>query len=89
MVSIRFITLLSAFAAAVSAAPAPVIDDSDAALSDAGLNITETADRDLRNGEMIVFGNNGRSEYTSRRLDISMSIRAVLTSNHLCSCHHY
>ncbi|KAG6361213.1 hypothetical protein INS49_009437 [Diaporthe citri] len=56
MVSVRFITLLSAFAAAVSAAPAPVIDDSDAAL-----NITETLDRDLRNGEMIVFGSGGRT----------------------------
>lgn len=80
MVSIRFIAVLSAFAAAVSAAPAPAFDDSDAAL-----NITETADRDLRNGEMIVFGNGGRSEYTST----SLSIRAVLTLNHLCSCHHY
>lgn len=56
MVSVRFITLLSAFAAAVSAAPAPVIDDSDAAL-----NITETFDRDLRNGELVVFGTGGRT----------------------------
>lgn len=63
MVSLRLFTLLSAFAAAVSAAPAPVFDDSDAAL-----NITETADRDLRNGEMIVFGQGGRSKYTSRNL---------------------
>lgn len=63
MVSLRFITLLSAFAAAVSAAPAPVFDDSEAAL-----NITETADRDLRNGELIVFGSGGRSESASRSL---------------------
>lgn len=56
MVSVRLITLLSAFAAAVSAAPAPIIDERDAAL-----NITETVDRDLRNGEMIVFGTDGRS----------------------------
>lgn len=80
MVSARFITLLSAFAAAVSAAPAPVIDDSETAL-----NITETFDRDLRNGELVVFGSGGRSEFTSRGL----GNRAVLTVNHLCSCHHY
>lgn len=80
MVSVRFITLLSAFAAAVSAAPAPVIDDSDAAL-----NITETFDRDLRNGELVVFGSGGRSESTSKNL----GNRTALTLNHLCSCHYY
>ncbi|KAI3401776.1 hypothetical protein diail_8154 [Diaporthe ilicicola] len=58
MVSLRLFTLLSAFAAAVSAAPAPILDDNDAAL-----NITEfeTMDRNLRNGEMVVFGAGGRT----------------------------
>lgn len=52
MVSVRLVTLLSAFAAAVSAAPAaPIVDEP-------ALNITdyETLDRNLRNGEMVVFG---------------------------------
>lgn len=70
MVSLRLITLLSGFVAAVSAVPTPIIDDSDA-----GLNITETGDRDLRNGELIVFGAGGRSEFTSSGL----GRRAVLT----------
>lgn len=60
MVSVRLLTLISALAAAVSAAPAPIIDERDAALE--SLNVTETVDRDLRNGEMVVFGAGGRSE---------------------------
>lgn len=83
MVSIRLLTLVSAFAAAVSAAPAPIINERDAALE--SLNITETLDRDLRNGEMIVFGAGGRSQFTSRILGHG----AVLTSHVFCSCHHY
>ncbi|GKT42605.1 uncharacterized protein ColSpa_02786 [Colletotrichum spaethianum] len=53
MVSTRFFALLTAAAAAVSAAP----------IADLELptNITEAADRDLRNGEMVVFGAEGRS----------------------------
>jgi hypothetical protein len=74
---------LSAFAAAVSAAPAPIIDERDAALE--SLNITETLDRDLRNGEMIVFGNGGRSEFKLK----SSWHRAVLTPIASYSCYHY
>ena len=79
----RLVTLLSAFAAAVSAAPAPIIDERDAALE--SLNITETLDRDLRNGEMIVFGNGGRSGFKPK----SSWHRAVLTPHVSYSCHHY
>lgn len=60
MVSTRMIALLSAFAAAVSAAPAPILAEQDPAL-----NITETLDRNLRNGEMIVFGKDGKSKRAS------------------------
>ncbi|KAI8315554.1 hypothetical protein K4K59_001162 [Colletotrichum sp. SAR11_240] len=56
MVSTRMIALLSAFAAAVSAAPAPIVAEQDPAL-----NITETLDRNLRNGEMVVFGKGGKT----------------------------
>ncbi|POS70318.1 hypothetical protein DHEL01_v211287 [Diaporthe helianthi] len=59
MVSVRMLTLISAVAAAVSAAPAPIIDGLDAALET--LNITETVDRDLRRGELLVIGAGGRS----------------------------
>ncbi|KAJ0163071.1 hypothetical protein CTA2_3560 [Colletotrichum tanaceti] len=53
MVSARFFAVLAAAAAAVSAAP----------IADLELptNITEAVDRDLRNGEMVVFGAEGRS----------------------------
>ncbi|KAF9878351.1 hypothetical protein CkaCkLH20_04389 [Colletotrichum karsti] len=53
MVSVRIIALLSAAAAAVSAAP--LVD------RDVATNVTDTVDRDLRNGELIVFGE-GRSQ---------------------------
>ncbi|TLD09542.1 hypothetical protein PspLS_11856 [Pyricularia sp. CBS 133598] len=57
MVSVRIATCLAAFAAAVSAAP--VI--AEPALSFDTLNVTDTVDRNLRNGERIVFGSNGRT----------------------------
>lgn len=55
MVSI-WIAFLSAFAAAISAAPTAIADNNDGAL-----NITDTLDRNLRNGEIVVFGTGGRS----------------------------
>ncbi|GKT62608.1 hypothetical protein ColTof4_01770 [Colletotrichum tofieldiae] len=53
MVSARLFALLAAAAAAVSAAP----------IADLELptNVTESVDRDLRNGEMVIFGAEGRS----------------------------
>lgn len=54
MVSIRLITVLSAAAALVSAAP---LADRDAAA-----NTTEAVDRDLRRGELLLFGE-GRCKY--------------------------
>ncbi|WQF82902.1 hypothetical protein CDEST_07916 [Colletotrichum destructivum] len=53
MVSARFVAVLAAAATAVSAAP--IVD------LELPTNITEAADRDLRNGEMVVFGAEGRS----------------------------
>lgn len=55
MVSI-WIAFLSAFAAAISAAPTAIADNNDGAL-----NSTDTLDRNLRNGEIVVFGTGGRS----------------------------
>ncbi|KAK2005913.1 hypothetical protein LZ32DRAFT_670722 [Colletotrichum eremochloae] len=59
MVSTGFVSLLTAAAAAVSAAPlnaaAPLAN------VELPLNATETADRSLRNGEMVVFGFEGRT----------------------------
>ncbi|EFQ32699.1 hypothetical protein CGRA01v4_09367 [Colletotrichum graminicola] len=60
MVSTRFVTLLTAAAAAVSAAPvAPA--DVPAEVTALPSNITEEADRSLRNGELVVFGASGRT----------------------------
>ncbi|TQN68380.1 hypothetical protein CSHISOI_07114, partial [Colletotrichum shisoi] len=53
MVSARFIAVLAAAATAVSAAPIVGLE--------LPTNITEAVDRDLRNGEMVVFGAEGRS----------------------------
>ncbi|KAI3541046.1 hypothetical protein CABS03_11029 [Colletotrichum abscissum] len=55
MVSI-WIPFLSALAAAVSAAPTAIADNNYGAL-----NITDTLDRNLRNGEIVVFGTSGRA----------------------------
>ncbi|KXH31135.1 hypothetical protein CSIM01_13446 [Colletotrichum simmondsii] len=51
-----WIAFLSAFAAAISAAPTAIADNNDGAL-----NITDTLDRNLRNGEIVVFGTGGRT----------------------------
>ncbi|KAL0934632.1 uncharacterized protein CTRU02_211431 [Colletotrichum truncatum] len=48
MVSVRFVALLSAAAAAVSAAPIVELD--------APTNVTDSVERDLRRGEMLVYG---------------------------------
>ncbi|KAF6841067.1 hypothetical protein CMUS01_03666 [Colletotrichum musicola] len=53
MVSTRFVTLLSAAAAVVSAAP--IVEN------DTALNVTDTVDRNLRNGELLVYGVDGRT----------------------------
>ncbi|WYZ43565.1 hypothetical protein EsH8_VII_000001 [Colletotrichum jinshuiense] len=53
MVSARFFALLAAATAAVSAAPIAELE--------LPTNITESADRDLRNGEMVLFGAEGKS----------------------------
>ncbi|KAK2059375.1 hypothetical protein LY76DRAFT_570912 [Colletotrichum caudatum] len=54
MVSARFVALLAAAAAAVSAAPVANLDLP-------ATNHTEQADRNLRNGELVVFGAGGRT----------------------------
>lgn len=59
MVSVRLATYLAAFAAAVSAAPVA----SEPAVTLDTLNVTSTADRNLRKGERVVYGSNGRSNY--------------------------
>ncbi|EHA56375.1 hypothetical protein MCOR02_004891 [Pyricularia oryzae] len=61
MVSVRIATCLAAFAAAVSAAP---VLPAENALTYETLNVTDTADRTLRNGERVVFGN-GRTTVVS------------------------
>ncbi|KAF6806961.1 hypothetical protein CPLU01_15848, partial [Colletotrichum plurivorum] len=53
MVSTRFVTLLSVAAAVVSAAP--IVEN------DTSLNVTDTVDRNLRNGELLVYGVDGRT----------------------------
>ncbi|KAK1574283.1 uncharacterized protein LY79DRAFT_524074 [Colletotrichum navitas] len=60
MVSTRFVTLLTAAAAAVSAAPVANLD-LPAGVPAPPSNITEEADRSLRNGELVVFGAAGRT----------------------------
>ncbi|KAK2022107.1 hypothetical protein LX32DRAFT_645813 [Colletotrichum zoysiae] len=54
MVSTRFVALLTAAAAAVSAAP---VANPDVPAT----NVTEAADRNLRNGELVVYGAEGRT----------------------------
>lgn len=52
MVSIRLISLVSVVAAVVGAAPLLG--------TDTNTNATESVDRDLRRGELVVFGDDGR-----------------------------
>ncbi|KAH0433855.1 hypothetical protein CcaCcLH18_05607 [Colletotrichum camelliae] len=54
MVSIRLISLVSVVAAVVGAAPLLG--------TDTNTNATESVDRDLRRGELVVFGDDGRSQ---------------------------
>ncbi|KAI6355239.1 hypothetical protein MCOR25_008281 [Pyricularia grisea] len=61
MVSVRLATYLAAFAAAVSAAPVA----SEPAVTLDTLNVTSTADRNLRKGERVVYGSNGRTSIVS------------------------
>ncbi|TLS24998.1 hypothetical protein PpBr36_06909 [Pyricularia pennisetigena] len=61
MVSLRIATCLAAFVAAVSAAPVTA----EPQLSYETLNVTGTSDRNLRKGERIVFGSNGRTSIVS------------------------
>lgn len=58
MISTRILGFLAAFAAAVSAAP--VVNELAADAVD--YNVTDFGDRDLRNGEMLVYGLDGRSK---------------------------
>lgn len=69
MLSTRIFGFFAAFAAAVSAAP--VVGDSDVLTRLSAANITEEADRDLRNGEMLVYGLDGRSKFSSAFLATS------------------
>lgn len=77
MVSVRIATCLAAFAAAVSAAP---VLPAENALTYETLNVTDTADRTLRNGERVVFGN-GRSNYSSPPPYWSFSQRVPFPTN--------
>ncbi|KAK1991901.1 hypothetical protein LX36DRAFT_734104 [Colletotrichum falcatum] len=60
MVSTRFVALITAAAAAVTAAPV-ASPDVPAKVAELPSNITEQADRRLRNGEILVFGAEGRT----------------------------